>query len=272
MCVQWRTVSSLENCPDVTHSRYNLWVLSSWLDESDRMSLNCFFCFFFSCFCHIKQATPWCSSHPRWHLWQQSCWQKSMLRLELQRGCSTWCRAARRLAVYSAITLMWLRCPSLGVCPQARRSVLFYMEELKIIQTLSPFLGFIGIKQYIPLMIGNCSCLNLGFVDLVLKMLKPVISVLIWNEIRIIDWYSSMWRDPQIMEMASKGVKPVTLELGGKSPLLIFQDSDLENAVRGALMANFLSQGQVVCTFFLIFYVVFFIHCHILVSLCADTL
>ncbi|XP_038574445.1 4-trimethylaminobutyraldehyde dehydrogenase B [Micropterus salmoides] len=49
----------------------------------------------------------------------------------------------------------------------------------------------------------------------------------------------------KIMKMASKGVKPVTLELGGKSPLLIFQDSDLENAVKGALMANFLSQGQV---------------------------
>lgn len=51
----------------------------------------------------------------------------------------------------------------------------------------------------------------------------------------------------KIMEMASKGVKPVTLELGGKSPLLIFQDSDLENAVKGALMANFLSQGEVCC-------------------------
>ncbi|XP_053739022.1 4-trimethylaminobutyraldehyde dehydrogenase B-like [Synchiropus splendidus] len=49
----------------------------------------------------------------------------------------------------------------------------------------------------------------------------------------------------KIMEMASRGVKPVTLELGGKSPLIIFQDSDLENAVSGALMANFLSQGQV---------------------------
>ncbi|RXN06740.1 aldehyde dehydrogenase family 9 member A1-B-like protein [Labeo rohita] len=49
----------------------------------------------------------------------------------------------------------------------------------------------------------------------------------------------------KIMEMASRGVKPVTLELGGKSPLIIFEDSDLENAVRGALMANFLSQGQV---------------------------
>lgn len=49
----------------------------------------------------------------------------------------------------------------------------------------------------------------------------------------------------QIMEMASKGVKHVTLELGGKSPLIIFPDCDVENAVKGALMANFLSQGQV---------------------------
>ncbi len=47
------------------------------------------------------------------------------------------------------------------------------------------------------------------------------------------------------MEMSAKGVKPVTLELGGKSPLLIFKDCELENAVKGALMANFLTQGEV---------------------------
>ena len=47
------------------------------------------------------------------------------------------------------------------------------------------------------------------------------------------------------MEMSAKGVKPVTLELGGKSPLIIFKDCELENAVKGALMANFLSQGEV---------------------------
>ncbi|KAJ8277886.1 hypothetical protein GJAV_G00081270 [Gymnothorax javanicus] len=51
----------------------------------------------------------------------------------------------------------------------------------------------------------------------------------------------------KIMEMSAKGVKPVTLELGGKSPLIIFQDCDMENAVKGALMANFLSQGEVCC-------------------------
>ncbi|CAL8271391.1 unnamed protein product [Arctogadus glacialis] len=51
----------------------------------------------------------------------------------------------------------------------------------------------------------------------------------------------------KVMEMSAKTVKHVTLELGGKSPLLIFKDCELENAVRGALMANFLTQGQV-CT------------------------
>lgn len=51
----------------------------------------------------------------------------------------------------------------------------------------------------------------------------------------------------QIMETAAKGIKSVTLELGGKSPLIIFSDCDMENAVKGALMANFLTQGEV-CT------------------------
>uniref|UniRef100_A0A2H6N210 Aldehyde dehydrogenase domain-containing protein n=1 Tax=Micrurus carvalhoi TaxID=3147026 RepID=A0A2H6N210_9SAUR len=51
----------------------------------------------------------------------------------------------------------------------------------------------------------------------------------------------------KIMEMAAKGIKPVTLELGGKSPLIIFSDCVLDNAVKGALMANFLTQGEVCC-------------------------
>uniref|UniRef100_A0A673HR10 Aldehyde dehydrogenase family 9 member A1-A-like n=1 Tax=Sinocyclocheilus rhinocerous TaxID=307959 RepID=A0A673HR10_9TELE len=48
----------------------------------------------------------------------------------------------------------------------------------------------------------------------------------------------------KVMEMAAKGVKQVTLELGGKSPLIIFKDCELENAIKGALMANFLTQGE----------------------------
>lgn len=51
----------------------------------------------------------------------------------------------------------------------------------------------------------------------------------------------------KVMEMAAKSVKQVTLELGGKSPLIIFKDCELENAIKGALMANFLTQGEVCC-------------------------
>ncbi|KAK2759310.1 hypothetical protein FQN54_002788 [Arachnomyces sp. PD_36] len=46
---------------------------------------------------------------------------------------------------------------------------------------------------------------------------------------------------------AAGNMKYVTMELGGKSPLIILPDANLENAVDGAMMANFFSTGQV-CT------------------------
>ncbi|XP_061186013.1 4-trimethylaminobutyraldehyde dehydrogenase-like [Saccostrea echinata] len=49
----------------------------------------------------------------------------------------------------------------------------------------------------------------------------------------------------KIMETCAKDIKHVTLELGGKSPCIIFEDADLHNAVSGAMLANFLTQGQV---------------------------
>ncbi|MEM8751032.1 MAG: betaine-aldehyde dehydrogenase [Pseudomonadota bacterium] len=49
----------------------------------------------------------------------------------------------------------------------------------------------------------------------------------------------------KVMAAAAEDVKHVTLELGGKSPLIIFDDADVENAVSGAILANFYSTGQV---------------------------
>ena len=48
-----------------------------------------------------------------------------------------------------------------------------------------------------------------------------------------------------VMGAAAPTLKHVTLELGGKSPLLIFPDADLDNAVSGALLGNFYSAGEV---------------------------
>ena len=49
----------------------------------------------------------------------------------------------------------------------------------------------------------------------------------------------------KVMADAAETLKAVTLELGGKSPLIVFEDADIENAVNGALLANFYTQGEV---------------------------
>ncbi|QPC87158.1 betaine-aldehyde dehydrogenase [Mesorhizobium sp. NBSH29] len=51
----------------------------------------------------------------------------------------------------------------------------------------------------------------------------------------------------RVMAAAGGAMKHATMELGGKSPLIIFDDADLENAIGGAMLANFYSTGQV-CT------------------------
>ena len=51
-----------------------------------------------------------------------------------------------------------------------------------------------------------------------------------------------------IMEAAAKSnLKRITLELGGKSPNIIFADTDLDEAVEGAHMGLFVNQGQSCC-------------------------
>jgi betaine-aldehyde dehydrogenase len=51
----------------------------------------------------------------------------------------------------------------------------------------------------------------------------------------------------KVAASAAGGLKYVTMELGGKSPLIVLPDANVEEAVKGAMMANFYSTGQV-CT------------------------
>jgi len=51
----------------------------------------------------------------------------------------------------------------------------------------------------------------------------------------------------KVMAAAAGSLKEVTMELGGKSPLIIFNDADIDNAVSAAMLANFYTQGEV-CT------------------------
>jgi len=63
--------------------------------------------------------------------------------------------------------------------------------------------------------------------------------------IRKISLTGSVGTGRAVMADAADTLKYVTLELGGKSPLIVFEDAGIENAVSGALLANFYSAGEV---------------------------
>ena len=50
-----------------------------------------------------------------------------------------------------------------------------------------------------------------------------------------------------IVQAAAGNLKKVTLELGGKSPAIVFPDADLDQAIAGAASAIFFNQGQCCC-------------------------
>lgn len=49
----------------------------------------------------------------------------------------------------------------------------------------------------------------------------------------------------RVYAAAAEGVRHVTMELGGKSPLIVFDDASVEDAVGAAMLGNFYSAGQV---------------------------
>lgn len=67
------------------------------------------------------------------------------------------------------------------------------------------------------------------------------------SRVDMISFTGSTGVGKDIMRFASKGVKKVIMELGGKSASLILADCDLETAVMGSLTSIFLNQGQM-CT------------------------
>src|SRR5690606_21860736 len=48
-----------------------------------------------------------------------------------------------------------------------------------------------------------------------------------------------------VAERAAKNLKPVLLELGGKAPLIVLEDADIDEAVKAAAFGAFMNQGQI---------------------------
>ena len=63
--------------------------------------------------------------------------------------------------------------------------------------------------------------------------------------VRQVNFTGSIRIGRHVMQKAAENITPVTLELGGKSPLIIFADADFDTAVETALAANFYTAGEV---------------------------
>jgi aldehyde dehydrogenase (NAD+) len=60
--------------------------------------------------------------------------------------------------------------------------------------------------------------------------------------------FTGEWKTGQIIMKAAAGtLKRISLELGGKSPNIVFDDADFEQAIKGARNGIFFNQGEVCC-------------------------
>jgi acyl-CoA reductase-like NAD-dependent aldehyde dehydrogenase len=64
-------------------------------------------------------------------------------------------------------------------------------------------------------------------------------------DIRRINFTGSTSVGRIIAERAARQLKPVLLELGGKAPLLVLKDADVDEAVKAAIFGAFFNQGQI---------------------------
>ncbi len=63
-------------------------------------------------------------------------------------------------------------------------------------------------------------------------------------EVQSIVFTGSVSVGRRIMELASRNLASLVLELGGKDPMIVLEDANLEEAARGAVWAGFMNTGQ----------------------------
>jgi acyl-CoA reductase-like NAD-dependent aldehyde dehydrogenase len=88
--------------------------------------------------------------------------------------------------------------------------------------------------------------LPMGVVNVVLGRGEIIGERLITDpRVDLVSLTGSVETGQRVMELAARNLTAVNLELGGKSPVIIFADADLDQAVPWAMMAAFVNMGEV---------------------------
>lgn len=85
-----------------------------------------------------------------------------------------------------------------------------------------------------------------GVINVVTLKDPKVFSKVIFSDERVlkISFTGSIPVGKKLMEMAAPQLKKLSLELGGNAPFIVFEDADIDRAVRGLMTAKFRNGGQ----------------------------
>ncbi|MEM6869239.1 MAG: aldehyde dehydrogenase family protein, partial [Cyanobacteria bacterium P01_C01_bin.121] len=95
--------------------------------------------------------------------------------------------------------------------------------------------------------IAQAAGLPAGLINVVTGDVEVGEAICTHPDIGMITFTGSSPTGQRVAALASAQIKRVTLELGGKAPLVVFADADIEAAVRGAITGAFINTGQDCC-------------------------
>jgi acyl-CoA reductase-like NAD-dependent aldehyde dehydrogenase len=83
-----------------------------------------------------------------------------------------------------------------------------------------------------------------GVLNTVVCRVPQAEAMIVHPNIQTVMFTGSVGTGKRIMELASRNLTNLTLELGGKDPMIVLKDADLERAARGAVWTAFMNCGQ----------------------------
>jgi succinate-semialdehyde dehydrogenase/glutarate-semialdehyde dehydrogenase len=83
-----------------------------------------------------------------------------------------------------------------------------------------------------------------GVLNVVVCRVPQAEAMIVHPDVQTVMFTGSVGIGKRVMELCSRNLTNVTLELGGKDPMIVLKDADLERASRGAVWASFMNCGQ----------------------------
>lgn len=83
-----------------------------------------------------------------------------------------------------------------------------------------------------------------GVLNVVVCRIPEAEAMIVDRDVQTVMFTGSVGVGKRVVELCSRNLTKVALELGGKDPMIVCEDADLEKAARGAVWAAFMNCGQ----------------------------